>query len=234
MRRELTNRIRFLMEDIVPPVVRDSKAFAWLMARAYGPLVYRLAEFRQQSHATSAEAYEALYRNMPRVHDDTDNSRAVLKRIAELVVPGTICDVGCGTGHTVGWLSRQERLAGSSFTGVDFLIDDGMRAAHPQVTFVPSVIETLPFEDKQFDTVICTHTLEHILDVRKAIAELRRVCRRRLILVVPREREGLYTFNAHLHFFPYLHSFLRILLPLPKQHGGEVIGRDLLYWEDFD
>ena len=35
------------------------------------------------------------------------------------------------------------------------------------------------------------------------------MARRRLIIVVPQEREYRFTFNPHLHFFPYPHSFLR-------------------------
>ena len=43
-------------------------------------------------------------------------------------------------------------------------------------------IERLPFGDASFDTVICTHVLEHMLDLRAMVAELRRVCRKRLII----------------------------------------------------
>jgi len=35
-----------------------------------------------------------------------------------------------------------------------------------------------------------------------------------------------------VHFFPYPHSFLRHIVPVPAQARYEVIGRDLLYVED--
>ena len=41
------------------------------------------------------------------------------------------------------------------------------------------------------------------------------MCIRDRIIVVPREREGIYTFNPHLNFFPYRHSFLRAMIPVP-------------------
>src|SRR3546814_1539315 len=47
---------------------------------------------------------------------------------------------------------------------------------------------------------------------------LRRVARRRVIIVVPQEREYRFTFNPHLHFFPYPHSFLRYVTPVPANH----------------
>ena len=55
--------------------------------------------------------------------------------------------------------------------------------------------------------------------------------RRRLIIVVPREREGIYTFNPHLNFFPYSHSFLRAMIPVPANHVCCDIGRDIYYVE---
>ena len=67
---------------------------------------------------------------------------------------------------------------------------------------------------------------------RKAIAELRRITRRRLIIVVPREREYRYTFNPHFNFFPYTHSFLRAMHPVPAEHTCVDIGRDIFYCED--
>src|SRR3546814_21159083 len=87
------------------------------------------------------------------------------------------------------------------------------------------------FDDGAFDTVICTHVLEHILDLRGALAELRRVARRRVIIVVPQEREYRFTFNPHLHFFPYPHSFLRYVTPVPANHEIRSAGRDIYYRE---
>ena len=71
-----------------------------------------------------------------------------------------------------------------------------------------------------------------MLDIRKAIAELRRICAKRLIVVVPMEREYRFTFNPHVHFFPYPHSFLRQIIPVPETSAHQIIARDLVYWED--
>jgi ubiquinone/menaquinone biosynthesis C-methylase UbiE len=94
------------------------------------------------------------------------------------------------------------------------------------------MIEKLPFADRAFDTVVCTHVIEHILDYRAAIAELRRITGRRLIIVVPRERESIYAFNPHFNFFPYRHSFLRAMIPVPAQNLCLDVGRDIFYMED--
>ena len=73
--------------------------------------------------------------------------------------------------------------------------------------------------------------IEHVLDYRKAIAELRRITAKRLIIIVPREREFRYTFNPHFNFFPYTHSFLRAMQPVPDNHLCEDIARDIYYCE---
>jgi ubiquinone/menaquinone biosynthesis C-methylase UbiE len=114
-------------------------------------------------------------------------------------------------------------------TGIDFVVDDAKSL--PGIEYVAAKIESLPFPDRHFDTVVCTHVIEHILDYRAAIAELRRVCRRRLIIVVPREREYRYTFNPHFNFFPYPQSFLRAVHPVPIHYQCQDIGRDIYYCE---
>ena len=169
---------------------------------------------------------------MPRIQHGTDNSEACIARLAELLAPGSVCDVGCGTGYLVGELIRRSRRPAAEFTGVDFQLEPGIAERVPGVAFREADIEALPFADRGFSTVICTHVLEHVLDIGKTIAELRRVCARRLLVIVPLEREYKFTFNPHVHFFPYPHSFLRHVVPVPATARCEIIGRDLLYIED--
>ena len=46
-------------------------------------------------------------------------------------------------------------------------------------------LESLPFQDKMFDTVICCETLEHLPNPIRALQELKRICRTRLFLTIP-------------------------------------------------
>lgn len=229
MNRETTNRIRFVIEDLMPPVLRDSPAFRWLAERAWGSHISHLARFRERAPFLSQEEYAELYRNHPRVHEGTDNSAACIRRITADIVGSSVCDVGCGTGALLAHI-RAANPGLTRLTGVDFVVEDA--AALPGVEYVAAKIEALPFADGEFDTVVCTHVIEHVLDYRQAIAELRRIARRRLIVVVPREREYRYTFNPHFNFFPYVHSFLRAMHPVPPVHQCEDIGRDIFYRED--
>ena len=90
----------------------------------------------------------------------------------------------------------------------DMVISPEMRIKNPEIDFRAVNIEDLPFIDSAFDTVVCTHTLEHVLDIERAISELRRVAKKRLIIVVPKQRPYKYTFDLHIHFFPYKWSLL--------------------------
>ncbi|CAN7602568.1 class I SAM-dependent methyltransferase [Neorhizobium tomejilense] len=229
MNRETTNRIRFVIEDLLPPILRDSPLFLWLAKRVWGDHISHLASFRERAPFLSAEEYAELYRNHPRVHEGTDNSAACIRRINSMITGTSVCDVGCGTGALLTHI-RAAHPELTRLVGVDFVVEDA--AAIEGVEYVAAKIEDLPFADGEFDTVVCTHVIEHVLEYQKAIAELRRIAKKRLIIVVPRERESRYTFNPHFNFFAYTHSFLRAAHPVPEVHACEDIGRDIFYSED--
>lgn len=231
MNREFTNRIRFILEELLPPVLRDSAPMRWLFRRHWGHLVDDVEAFRARAHHVSDEEYAAIYSAMPRIHEETDLSDACIARIVDSLEGPNVLDVGCGTGILLQRIQAAQRPGVDTLAGVDFQIDATVREALSGLRLEESKIERLPFGDAEFDTVICTHVLEHILDIRAAVAELRRVCRRRLIIVVPKEREYRFTFNPHLHFFAYPHSFLRHMLPVPTDADCEQIGRDFFYTE---
>jgi ubiquinone/menaquinone biosynthesis C-methylase UbiE len=79
--------------------------------------------------------------------------------------------------------------------------------------------------------VVSTHTLEHVQHLDRALDELRRVARRRLIVVVPKQRPYAVTFNPHIHFFPYRWSVLA-WTGTAATHTCELVGGDWLYVED--
>jgi SAM-dependent methyltransferase len=229
MNRETTNWVRFAIEELIPPIVRDSGFFRGLMKLAWGKHIDDLARFRERAAFLTDEEYTQLYRDHPRVHEGTDNSQACIDRIVNDVTGHSVADIGCGTGvllnHIRNGNGKLERLA-----GVDFVIDDASKLSG--IEYFAARIENLPFKDNEFDTVVCTHVLEHVLDFRKSLAELRRVAAKRVIIVVPREREYKYSFNPHFNFFPYKHSFLRAAFPIPIGFKCDDIGRDIYYVED--
>src|SRR3546814_11705267 len=96
MRRETTNAIRTVLEEVLPPFVRDSAAMRWLFRRHWGRLVDDLEDFRARIPFVTPEEYRDVYARLPRVQSETDNSRACIDLIAGDMLGATALDVGCG------------------------------------------------------------------------------------------------------------------------------------------
>ena len=71
-------------------------------------------------------------------------------------------------------------------------------------------------------------------DLETFRANIRHVTAKRLLVIVPLEREYRLTFKPRVHFFPCPHSFLRHIVPVPSKARWEIIGRDLQHIEDQD
>lgn len=226
--RRTVNAVRYVLENLLPPALRDSRLFRPLMYLAWGRDAPRFIAFRDRVRSMSAEEYASFYAALTPISGECDLNRACLDRILAERVGTSLLDAGCGRGHLA------ERIA-SADPGIAVVgADMAPPAAGPRenLSFVQGWLGSLPFPDRSFDTVVCTHTLEHILDLEGALADLRRIARRRLILVVPRERESRYPFNLHLHFFPYVHTFLNRIGPPEGRFACEVLQGDIYYRED--
>lgn len=57
-----------------------------------------------------------------------------------------------------------------------------------------------PFQDRQFDYVICSHVLEHVTDVERFLSEVFRVAPRGYFEYPTIYYEYLYNFDVHLNF----------------------------------
>jgi SAM-dependent methyltransferase len=79
---------------------------------------------------------------------------------------GRIVDVGCGIGHSYRLLGPRETV------GVD--VDPESLAGQERETVVADMRE-LPFPDGSFDGAISVHSIEHVPDPERAVAEMRRV-----------------------------------------------------------
>lgn len=227
--RELTSAIVWLLDNLLPPLLRDSRwVMAPLLRLGLGPKAAHFERFRDNAANLSPDERTRFYEFLADAHikRETDLSHACIERILSDVCGNSVLDVACGRGYLSRLLHAKQ---GRQVTGADFCpplseeIDPGLR-------FVKADIEALPFSDAAFDTVVCAHTLEHVLDIEQAVSELRRVGRQRLIIVLPCQRPYRFTFDLHLHFFPYDYS-VRTLLRNP--HGELVkIGAEWYYCEE--
>lgn len=226
MKTAVTNRIRFVLDELLPRFIRNSRLFVYPIFLIWfkGRHVRTAMDFKTLAPAMSDAEFRDCYRRITTLADgrptDTnpDAMQYVLSRIAGDA--HSLLDVGCGRGFFLHALRQRFPLL--RLFGCD-LRD---RSDIPGASYIVAAAERLPFDDDAFDVVTCFHTLEHTRRLELAVAELRRVTRRQLIVVVPQQQYFRYTFDLHLRFFPTAAA-----LEAAMGMGGEIrqFGSDLVY-----
>ncbi|MEX2116703.1 MAG: class I SAM-dependent methyltransferase, partial [Bacteroidota bacterium] len=61
--------------------------------------------------------------------------------------------------------------------------------------------ERLPFPDKSFDYIVSAHTIEHMRELVPVAAEFKRVARKRILILTPKQTYKRYMDNYHTQFF---------------------------------
>lgn len=230
--RNATRHIHYILDQLLPPRVRDSRLcmypLFWIL---FGKKAGLFMDFKDRASGMDQERLRQVYAQTAACHMNrkTDLTQECVKRIEQNISGQTVLDIACGRGYLAKRLSREYQV-----TAADMIVDPKAVHDYPQVTFRQAELTDLPFADQEFDTVVCTHTLEHIPDIGQAVNELRRVAKERLIVVLPRQRPYKYTFDLHVHFFPYVWS-VELLL---GQHGpsreSTLVGGDWLFMEKLD
>lgn len=221
----------FILNEIVPPIIRDNRLLMLPLFRLFfGARARHFMEFREKAYAMTEREYQQAYQQVAdlNVNKESDLNHRCFEHIPLEVRGSSILEVGSGRGSLAEVLVNKGRYVASDICYSSEI------AAIAGLEFVTANAEQLPFASASFDTVICTHVLEHVKRIDIALAELRRIARRRLILVVPRERPYAFGFNYHLTFFPYQFSVQQVL---GRDRGDNPIsirrfGGDWLYIED--
>lgn len=111
-------------------------------------------------------------------------------RMAEKITPCRLLDIGVG-GFPV--IDTELMKKGFAVTGLEYsasLIGIAREILEKSALSMPLVLgdaQNLPFTEESFDACLCSETLEHLPDDRKAVLEIHRVLKAggRLILTVP-------------------------------------------------
>jgi len=115
----------------------------------------------------------------------------------------TVLEVGSGRGRVsiaIGKTGRRVTATDISSKAIEIAAVAAADAG-VAVEFLTSPAERLPFETGSFDAVVCCHTLEHVLDLEAAIAELERVANRRVVVTVPQE-DAVSEYSNDFQFVP--------------------------------
>lgn len=209
--RRFANILRFLLDECLPPALRDNRYFMypfyWMAYR--GKNINEVMDLKRNVYGYSKTQYRRFYESLDSISRNrrTDLNEGCIRRIVDAIPrrDGNILDVGCGNGYLLQRLHNA--LPDSDLVGCDITSLSG-RGRFPMVE---ADTGALPFADESFDVVTCCHTLEHIVDLDAAIDELKRVARYRLLLVIPKQRYYLYTLDEHVNFFPQREHLLHRL-----------------------
>lgn len=114
---------------------------------------------------------------------------AALAELFDQAAPGSVLDVGCGEGVlTYRWAQQlgERRIVGTDLEDPKLRSEWAVRQ-RPNLEYRATPVENLPFPANEFDLAAAIEVLEHLPDPRRALAEMRRVTARHLLVSVPRE-----------------------------------------------
>lgn len=228
--RNFTNIFNWILDNLIPPFIRDSHIimtpfFFLLFRKKY----HRFMNFKENILNLDSAGIVDYYKELSSCHinRETDLNKESVNFILNTIVGQSVLDISCGTGFLANKIVKKH---GVVVYGVDFIIPENLKnSINPK--FIESTIENIPFPDNHFDTVISTHTLEHVVDIYKAVSELRRVCKNKLIIVLPKQRNYKFTFDLHIHFFPYKYSVLSLM---SNKGNCYCFQNDWIYYETMD
>ena len=138
-----------------------------------------------------------------------------------------VLDAGCGKGRFARVLA--ERHPRAEISGLD-LAESMLRFAPPAIQACAGSLTDLPFRDGAFHAAYATESLEHAVDIERAVAEICRV-------VAPGGRIVIIDKNAEkwgrLETPDWEKWFTRRQLErLLRRHCRRVSSRFISYWED--
>ncbi len=162
-------------------------------------------------------------RKLAKVLDFLPNAQTRLK----------VLDIGCSSGVLTAEIAKvlppKSQVVGldSYQKAITFA-----RSKYPDLTFTTADAHKLPFNNKTFDLVICTETLEHLVDPQKALLEIKRVLKRDGRAIISMD-SGSLLFKIIWHFWTktrgkvwqnaHLHEFSAALLEsLIKNNGFKI------------
>ncbi len=108
-----------------------------------------------------------------------------IKQIFEKISVKTFLEVGCAEGLYITTYKEFNRT--TKFIGLDIARNylKKIRVKDNEILLIQGDANNLPFKSDCFDLVLCSETLEHVIDPKKSFFELCRVSKKYLIIAVP-------------------------------------------------
>lgn len=151
-----------------------------------------------------------------------------------------VLDIGCSSAILTAHVARH--LPKSKIVGLDSYkaAIDFAKKKYPHISFVTADAHKIPFKDKSFDIIICTETLEHVVDPLGVIKEMKRILKKdgqaiismdsgslpfRVVWYFWTKTKGKVWEDAHLHEFN-----AKLLAGLIKKAGFKIKKENLSHF----
>ena len=163
-------------------------------------------KYNQEDIKKAREYYNQKYeeerqkRDCPNIGWNHEKQRMHLALLAYLKkpIPKRILEVGIGKGDLASKVSKQLENQETSYAGID-TSKEGVRIAAEKIEkqnfhFLIADGTCLPFKSDEFDLVICSEVIEHIIEKEKALLEISRVLKvgGQLLLTTPNPKSLTY------------------------------------------
>ncbi len=142
-----------------------------------------------------------------------------LKRLYKHIKKGDrVLDAGCRDGWAIGRMAH-DGYAGA--VGIDVVPENVAVCKRLGFEAIESDCENLKFENGSFDAVFCRHTLEHVIDPRRAMEEFVRVTREggviHIVIPIETSAEHREIRFGHSTVFESSQQFRDIVSDLPVE-----------------
>lgn len=129
----------------------------------------------------------------------------ILKDIIISRTPGTILDVGCGSGY-LAYLIKKENPQ-FSVHGFDVSTEALKQAKALDKKYTINInLDRIPENDCTYDFVVCSEVIEHLVNVRHCLKEIRRVLNNhgKLVVTVPNFSFWKFRIDSLMGRIPYI------------------------------
>lgn len=164
----------------------------------------------------------------------------VFKELVGQQKPQKILDIGCASGTITNRISSI--FPKSKITGADIYPSaiEHAKRKYSHIRFVVADAHKLPFKDNFFGLVVCCETIEHVVDPKKVLKEIRRVIKKdglamvemdsgsilfRIVWWIWEKTKGKVWQGAHLH--PFHHTELEKII---LKAGFKIVKRRLSHF----
>lgn len=101
--------------------------------------------------------------------------------------PKNFLEVGCGEGYLANYLVDNSFEKLEKVIACDLDLNKVEKDLNPLISFQEGSVYELPFDDNEFDLVVCCEVLEHLEKPELALKEIARVSGRAVIISTPWE-----------------------------------------------